>query len=151
MQVILLKDVEKLGPKGGVANVSAGYARNFLFPRGLAEVATPARVAAVKRAEETKLARERHEAERAAETRETLARTVLTIPAPAGQGEKLFGSVTNADVASALWTARRIRIDKRNVMLEDPIKTLGTHMVLIHVHPSVEPVQVKVMVVPAAT
>lgn len=148
MEVILLKDVDKLGAKGDVASVSDGYARNFLFPRGLAEVATPARIEAAKKAIQAKLDQQRREAEQAAETRDMLARTVLTIPAAAGQGERLFGSVTNADVASALWAARKIRIDKRKVLLEEPIKTLGTHMVLIDVHQSVEPVEVKVIVVP---
>lgn len=148
MEVILLKDVEKLGAKGEVANVADGYARNYLFPRRLAEVATPARVAAVQSLLEARLEQERREAEQAAENREILARTVLTITAPAGQGEKLFGSVTNADVASALWSARKIRIDKRKVLLEDSIRTLGTHMVMVEVHQSVEPVEVKVIVVP---
>ena len=149
MEVILLKDVEKIGAKGEVASVSDGYARNYLFPRRLAEVATPGKVAAVQRLLQAKLEQERREADQAAETRETLARTVLTIAAPAGQGEKLFGSVTNADVAAALWSARKIRIDKRKVLLEDPIKTLGTHMVLVDVHQSVEPVEMKVIIVPA--
>ncbi len=149
MEVILLKDVEKLGAKGDVASVSDGYARNFLFPRGLAEVATPGKIEAAKQAMQAKLDQERREAEQALDTRETLARTVLTIPAAAGQGEKLFGSVTNADVAAALWSARKIRIDKRKVLLEDPIKTLGTHMVLVDVHQSVEPVEMKVIIVPA--
>lgn len=148
MEVILLKDVGKLGAKGDVASVSDGYARNFLFPRGLAEVATPAKIEAAKKAIQAKLDQERREAEQAAETRDMLARTVLTVSAPAGQGERLFGSVTNADVASALWAARKIRIDKRKVLLEEPIKTLGTHMVLIDVHQSVEPVEVKLIVVP---
>ena len=149
MEVILLKDVEKIGAKGEVASVSDGYARNYLFPRRLAEAATPGKVAAVQRLLQAKLEQERREADQAAETRETLARTVLTIAAPAGQGEKLFGSVTNADVASALWSARKIRIDKRKVLLEEPIKALGTHMVMVEVHQSVEPVEIKVIVVPA--
>lgn len=149
MEVILLKDVEKIGAKGEVASVSDGYARNYLLPRRLAEMATPGKVAAVQRLLQAKLEQERREAEQAAETRETLARTVLTIAAAAGQGEKLFGSVTNADVASALWSARKIRIDKRNVLLEEPIKSLGTHMVMVDVHQNVEPVEVKVIVVPA--
>ncbi|NLT34790.1 MAG: 50S ribosomal protein L9 [Gaiellales bacterium] len=148
MQVILLKDVEVLGAKGEIANVTDGYARNFLFPRKLAEMATPGRVAAVRKAMQDKEDMERREAERAGETRDLLGRTVLTIPAPAGQAEKLFGSVTNQDIASAIWTARKIRVDKRNVMLEEPIKSLGTHMVLVDVHPSVEPVEVKVIVTP---
>ena len=81
MEVILLKDVEKLGAKGDVASVSDGYARNFLFPRGLAEVATPGKIEAAKQAMQAKLDQERREAEQAFDTRETLARTVLTIPA----------------------------------------------------------------------
>ncbi|MBC7292697.1 MAG: 50S ribosomal protein L9, partial [Thermoleophilia bacterium] len=97
MEVILLQDVEKLGRKGEVAHVSEGYARNYLFPRKLAELATPGRIAAVRRAMEEKAAQERREAEKAEETRDLLSRTVLTIPAAVGAGEKLFGSVTNAD------------------------------------------------------
>jgi large subunit ribosomal protein L9 len=148
MDVILLKDVEKVGVKGEVASVSDGYARNYLFPRKLAEVATQGRIAAVRQIMEDKLAHERREEERAQETRDLLGKTVLTIAAPAGTGERIFGSVTNQDVASAIWAARKIRIDKRKVLLEEPIKTLGTHMVMVEVHPSVEPVEVKVIVAP---
>lgn len=150
MQVILLKDVESVGTKGEIVTVSDGYARNFLFPRKLAEIATPGRVAAVRKAIEDKLEMERREAERAGETRDLLGRTVLTISAAVGQGDKLFGSITNQDIASAIWAARKIRVDKRKVLLDEPIKALGTHMVLVEVHPSVEPVEVKVIVVPEA-
>ena len=148
MDVILLKDVEKMGVRGEVASVSDGYARNFLFPRGLAEKATPGRIAAVRQIMEDKLAHARREEERAAEVRDLLGKTVLTIPAAAGTGERIFGSVTNQDVASAIWAARKIRVDKRKVLLEEPIKTLGTHMVMVEVHPSVEAIEVKVIVVP---
>jgi large subunit ribosomal protein L9 len=148
MEIILLQDVEKLGKKGEVAHVSDGYARNYLFPRKLAEMATPARIAVVRQAMEEKAAHARREAERADETRDLLSKTVLTIPAPVGSGERLFGSVTNQDVADAIYAARKIRVDKRKVDLEEPIKTLGTYMVKVVVHSSVEPAEVKVMVVP---
>lgn len=148
MEVILLQDVEKVGIKGDVANVSDGYARNFLLPRKLAETATPARIAAVRKAQEEREARERREADMAEETRDLLSKTVLTIPAPVGTGDRLFGSVTNQDIASAIYAARKVRIDKRHIELEEPIKTVGSFMVRVAVHASVEPAEVKVMVVP---
>lgn len=148
MEIILLQDVEKLGKKGELAHVSDGYARNYLFPRKLAEMATPGRVAVVRQIMEEKAAHARREAEKADETRDLLSKTVLTIPAPVGSGERLFGSVTNQDIAEAIYAARKIRVDKRNVALEEPIKTVGTYMVKVDVHSSVEPAEVKVMVVP---
>lgn len=148
MEVILLQDVENVGKKGEIAHVSDGFARNYLLPRKLAELATPGRIAAVRKIMEEKQARARREAERADETREILCRTVLTIPASVGSGERLFGSVTNQDIAEAIYAARKIRIDKRNVDLAEPIKMVGTYMVKVHVHPSVEPAEVKVIVIP---
>jgi large subunit ribosomal protein L9 len=148
MEIILLQDVDKLGSKGELANVSDGYARNFLFPRKLAEKATPGRVAMVRQMMEEKAAHLRREAERAEEYRDMLAKTVLTIPAPAGSGERLFGSVTSQDISDALFAARKVRVDKRNIDLEDPIKSVGTYMVKIQVHSSVEAAEVKVIVVP---
>jgi large subunit ribosomal protein L9 len=148
MDVILTQDVDKLGQKGEVASVSSGYARNYLFPRKLAEKATPARIAQVRKIMEEKIAHARREAERANETRDLLSKTVLTIPAPVGAADKLFGSVTNQDVADAIWAARKIRVDKRNIDLDDPIKMVGTYMVKVAVHQNVEPADVKVIVVP---
>lgn len=147
MEVILLQDVDKLGKKGAVATVSDGYARNFLFPRNLAQKATPARIASVQKVVAEKEAREYREAEQAEETRDLLSKTVLTIPMAAGTGDRIFGSVTNQDIASALFAARKLRVDKRKVMLDEPIKTLGTHMVHVEVHETVEPAEVKVIVV----
>jgi len=148
MEVILLQDVEKVGGKGEVANVAEGYARNYLFPRKLAEMATPGKIAQVRKIMEQKAEHARRELERAEEIRDTLAKTVLTIPAPVGGGEKLFGSITNADIASAIYDARKIRVDKRNVDLEDPIKTVGTFMIKVDINGSPEPAEVKVIVVP---
>lgn len=148
MEIILLQDVEKLGKKGEVAQVSEGYARNFLFPRKLAEMATPGRIAMVRKIMEEKAAHAQREAERADETRDLLSKTVLTIPAPVGSGDRLFGSITNQDIASAIYAARKIKVEKRNVDLEEPIKSVGTYMVKVDVHNSVEPAEVKVIVVP---
>jgi large subunit ribosomal protein L9 len=148
MEIILLQDVDKLGKKGEVANVSEGYARNYLFPRKMAEMATAGRVAQVRKIMEQKEAHARREAEQADETRDLLAKTVLTIPAPVGSGDRLFGSITTQDIATAIFAARKIRVDKRNVELEEPIKMVGTYMVKVEVHNSVEPAEVKVIVVP---
>jgi ribosomal protein L9 len=147
MEVILLRDVESLGQKGEVANVADGYARNFLLPRKLAQEATAGRVAAVRRVLDAKADRERREDEQAEATRDLLNKTVLSIPAAVGTGDRLFGSITNQDVADAIFAARKIRIDKRKVLLEDPIKAVGTYIVQVEVHQSVEPAEVKVMVV----
>lgn len=148
MEIILLQDVDKLGVKGDVANVAVGYARNFLLPRKLAAIATASRVAAAKQAMEERAAVVRRESERADETREMLSKTVVTITAPVGTSDRLFGSVTSQDIATAIFQARKIRVDKQKVELEEPIKTVGTYMVKVQVHSSVEPAEVKVIVVP---
>jgi large subunit ribosomal protein L9 len=148
MEIILLQDVEKLGKKGEVASVSEGYARNYLLPRKLAEIATPGRVAQVRQIMEERAAHAQREADRADETREMLSKTVLTITAPVGTGDRLFGSVTNQDIANAIFAARKLRVDKRNVDLDEPIKTVGTFLVKVQVHNSVEPAEVKVIVAP---
>jgi large subunit ribosomal protein L9 len=148
MEIILLQDVDKVGKKGEVANVSEGYARNFLFPRKLAEKATPGRIAQIRQIMERKADHVRREAERAEETRDLLAKTVLTIPAPVGSGDRLFGSITSQDIASAIYAARKIKIEKRNVDLEEPIKMVGTYMVKVDVAGSPEPAEIKVIVVP---
>jgi len=133
MEVILLQDVEHLGEKGQLVNVARGYARNYLLPRKLAEVATPGKVAEFRRREEERRAREARLAAQAEEYTATLNRTVLTITAKAGEGDRLFGSVTAADIAAAIKEARGIDIDKRKVLLEEPIKELGTYLVDVEV------------------
>jgi large subunit ribosomal protein L9 len=148
-QAILLQDVEKLGRKGDVVNVTPGYLRNYLAPRKLAETATATKVAQVQRQEEM---RRRHEAQsddQAQEMAHTLNRTVLTIKARSGTEDRLYGSVTSTDIADAIWKARRLRVDRRKVELEEPIKALGSYRVGIEVWGDVRAI-VKVMVVPAA-
>ena len=147
MQVILKQDVEKIGRRGDIIDVSRGYVRNFLVPRGLAEMATPGKLEEVRREMEETEERDRRMAERASEIAATLNKSVITIEARTGEDERLFGSVTAANIASAIERARDIRIDRRRVRLDEPIKSLGTHQVAIQVHGDVE-ASVKVIVVP---
>ena len=146
MEIILLEDIEGLGDKGDVANVARGYARNYLLPKRLAEVASPARIDEVRRLMNERKAREARTAEQAVDVAATLNKTVVTIGARAGEGERLYGSITSADVADAIWSARKVRVDKRKIRLEEPIKSLGTFMVDIDVFEGVE-ASVKVIVV----
>jgi large subunit ribosomal protein L9 len=146
MQVILLKDVEKLGLRGDVVDVARGYARNFLLPRQLAETATPARIAEVRRIEEQRARHEARSAEQAHEIAEILGKTVLTFEVQAGPTGTLFGSVTPSDVADEIWRTRKVRIDRRKVGI-DPIKRIGRYAVPIAVFEDVE-VDVKTLVVP---
>jgi large subunit ribosomal protein L9 len=132
-QAILLKDVEGLGEAGAVVDVSAGYMRNFLAPRKLAQVATDASIAAARRRLEAAEEAAREQEERGQETAALLSKTVLTISHRAGEDGRLFGSVTSAEIADAIQQARGLKIDRRKVRLEEPIRELGTHMVDIEV------------------
>ena len=147
MQVILKQDVDKIGRRGEIIDVSRGYVRNFLVPRGLAEMATPGKLEEVRHEMEEAEERDRRMAERASEIAEILNKSVITIEARTGEDERLFGSVTAANIASAIERARDVRIDRRRIRLDEPIKSLGTHQVLIQVHGDVE-ASVKVIVVP---
>lgn len=137
MKIILVDDVDTLGHKGDVVTVADGYARNFLVPRGLAMVATRG---AVKQAEQMQRARaEREEKlkEEAAAKVAKLGSSPVYISARAGEEGKLFGSVTNADVARAILDQLEEDIDRRDVLLEDPIRSLGTHQVEVKLHEEV--------------
>jgi large subunit ribosomal protein L9 len=133
MEVILLQDVENLGEKGSLANVARGYARNYLIPRKLAEPATPGKIAEFRRRDEERKSRDARLSVQAEEYTATLNKTVLTLSAKAGEGDRLFGSITGADIADAIKDARGFTIDKRKVRLEEPIKELGTYMVDVEV------------------
>lgn len=147
MQVILTSDVEKIGSRGEIVDVSRGYVRNFLIPRGLAEVATAGKLQEAQRRMEEETEREQRMAERAGEIAETLNKSVITIEARTGEDERLFGSITAANIARAIEDARDIHLDRRRIRLEEPIKSLGTHQVPVHVHGEIE-ANVKVIVVP---
>ena len=132
-QAILLQDVETLGEKGAVIEVSKGYLRNFLIPRKLAEPATQGSIEAARKRQERM---EREQAEAAARARESLAllnKTVLTIAHQAGDDGRLFGSVTTSEIADAIRDARGIKLDKRKIHLQEPIKSVGTRMVEVEV------------------
>ena len=146
MEIILLEDIEGLGDKGDVANVARGYARNYLIPRGVAETATPAKIDEFRRAMAERKERQARNVEQAQETAATLNKTVITLSAKAGEGEKLYGSITSADIVTAIFEARELRVDKRKVRLDEPIKTVGDHIVTIDVLEGVE-ASVKVIVV----
>lgn len=147
MEVILREDVQSLGKAGAVVRVKPGYARNFLLPRGLAYEATEGnkkRIAAESRARD---ARREEDRATAAESARSLEALSLTIPAKAGEGERLFGSVTSQDIAAALERAGQL-VDRRRIELEHPIKSLGDHKVPVRLHPDVQAI-LQVTVVPA--
>jgi large subunit ribosomal protein L9 len=146
MEIILLTDVDKLGLKGEVVDVKRGYARNYLLPRRLAEVATPGRVAEVRRVEEERAKHEARTAEQAASIADTLTKTVLRFEVKAGPTGALFGSVTATDVAEEIWRTRKIRVDRRKIDI-DTIKRIGRFSIPIHVFEGVT-AEVKTLVVP---
>ncbi len=132
-QAILLKEVEGLGQAGEAVEVAPGYLRNYLIPRKLAQPATPAALAEAERRREAEERAAREAAERAGETAALLSKTVLTIHHRAGEDGRLFGSVTEKEIADAVAEARGIRVDRKRVKLERPIREVGTYMVEIEV------------------
>jgi large subunit ribosomal protein L9 len=147
-QAILLQDVETLGERGAVVDVSAGYLRNYLLPRKLAEPATKGSIEAATRRRQAAERALQEAQDRARDNAALLGRTVLTIPQQAGDDGRLFGSVTTQDIADAIRDARGIKIDRRKVHLEDPIRNIGTYMVVVEVTDEVT-ATIKTMVVAA--
>jgi large subunit ribosomal protein L9 len=136
-RAILLKDVETLGERGAVVEVSKGYLRNYLEPRKLAQPATAGAInVATQRAAAAQRAAEQA-VKQAEETAATLARTVLTIAQQAGDDGRLFGSVTTQDIVDAIAESRGVTLDRRGVELEEPIRNVGTYMVVVEVAPGV--------------
>ena len=145
-QAILIQDVEQLGERGEVVDVSKGYLRNFLIPRKLAEPATKGSIAAAERRQQTLDRAAEVATKQAEESAELLNKTVLTIAHQAGDDGRLFGSVTSQDIVDAIKEARGLEIDRRKVHLEEPIRTVGTRMVTVEVGDGVL-ANVKTMVV----
>jgi large subunit ribosomal protein L9 len=132
-QAILLKDVENLGSAGDAVDVSPGYLRNYLQPRRLAQPATQASLDEAQRRREAAERSAREAEERAGETAALISKTVLTIQHRAGEDGKLFGSVTSAEIAEALAQARGLKVDRKKIRLEDPIREVGTYMVEVEI------------------
>lgn len=137
MKVILRQDVKKLGKAGEVVNVADGYARNYLIPRGLAVEASDRNLSMLRehqRQEDRKAAQALEQARRDAAKIES---KVVSLAVRAGEGGRLYGSVTNADVAAALKPLLGYRLDKRKIELAEPIRQVGRHEVTVRFHPEV--------------
>jgi large subunit ribosomal protein L9 len=137
VRIILAGDIETLGRKGDVVTVADGYARNYLVPKGLAMVATKG---TLRQAEDMRRAREERERKRkeeAAAKVAVLASEPVYISARAGEGGRLYGSVTSSDIARAIVEQLEESIDRHDVRLDEPIRRLGTHQVEVHLHEEV--------------
>jgi large subunit ribosomal protein L9 len=140
VKVILQKTVERLGDPGDVADVADGYSRNYLIPRGLAvkaEKGTVRHAESLKRAHESRAKAQKGEFEVLAAR---IIQTSVVVTARVGEEGKLFGSVTAADIAEALTAQAGVPVDRRDVHLDEPIRSVGTHEVTIHLHAEVDPV-----------
>jgi large subunit ribosomal protein L9 len=146
MEVILRQDVDKVGLRGEVVNVARGYARNYLLPRGLANAATPARVAEVRKVEERRAQYEAKTFEEAQSLVAKLGELELRFDVKAGETGSLFGSVTPTDIADELWTKHKVRVDRRKIGV-DTIKRIGRYQVPIELFQDVT-AEVRTLVVP---
>ncbi len=146
MKVILKDDVKSLGKMGAVVNVADGYARNYLLPKGLAATANERNIRVLEHEKRIIEAKAKKLKKAAQSLKEKLSGMALTIKAKAGEEEKLFGSVTSMDIAAAL-KAEGIELDKRKILLEEPIKRLGDYTVSVRLHPE-ETAELNIKVVP---
>lgn len=146
MKVILLKDVKNQGQKGDIIKVSVGYARNFLFKNNLAEEATPGNIKALKAKQQKSKELEEKEREEAVQLKEALEDITVEMKAKAGDAGRLFGSITNKQVADRLEKDFGYKIDRRKIELKQPIRTLGHTNIPVKIHPEVDGV-IKVNVV----
>jgi large subunit ribosomal protein L9 len=147
VDVVLLKDVDKVGLRGEVVAVSRGFMRNYLQPRKLAEPATAGLVAEIRKRDEQRALHEARSVDQARAIAETLTKTVLRFEVKAGTQGVLFGSITPTDIADELWRVRKVRIDRRKIDLDEPIKRVGRYDVGVEVFQDVR-VQLKTLVVP---
>lgn len=137
MKVILLEDVPKVGKKDQIVEVKEGYGRNFLISKKLAVEATPANIKEAQRQEKLKAEKAAEQKAQAQALGEKLKETTVTITTKCGTGGKLFGAVTNKEIAETLEKQHGIKIDKRKIDLAENIKTLGTYRPVVKLHPDV--------------
>jgi large subunit ribosomal protein L9 len=133
VQAILAQDVDGLGKAGNVVNVSRGYLRNYLMPRKLAELATPAKIEEATRRMEAEAAAKAKRVAEANNIAELLNRTILTLKAKAGGDGRLFGSITPQDIADAIKDARQVEIDRHDITIDPPIRQTGTYTIPVQV------------------
>lgn len=146
MKVILVQDVKNLGKKNSLVEVSDGYARNFLIPKGLAIEATTSAINEMKMRENAEKTKKQNELSNARKLAEKLNGAVITIVSKAGENGKLFGSITSKDIADKLNEEHNVQIDKRKIVLSDAIKSLGVYDIELKLHPGVSStVKVKVI------
>lgn len=138
MKVILLEDVKKLGKKGELINASDGYARNFLFPKKLAVEATNAAINDMKLKQQAEKRRQEELLQQARELAEKIKDSVVTIKVKAGDGGRIFGSVSTKEITKAVKEQLSFDIDKKKMQLKEPIKSLGTHIIPIKLNPKVK-------------
>ena len=137
MKVILIQDVKTLAKKGAVVEVAEGYARNFLFPRNLAKEATLVNMKELEH-KNTLEAKKKHQIlDEAKVLANKISTITVTISTKAGEGGRLFGSVTSKDIVEILESKHKIVVDKRKVELKEPIKTLGVYQAIVKLHPDV--------------
>ena len=147
MKVVLREDVEKLGLRGEVVDVARGYARNFLLPRKLAEPATPSRVVELEKVNARRALNEAQSFEQAQEIAQRLGQAEIRFDVKAGETGVLFGSVTQTQLADAIWEKLKVRVDRRKIELDEPLKRIGRYQVPIELFPEVT-VPTRVLVVP---
>ena len=145
MKVILLQTIDKLGKAGDVVTVKEGFARNFLIPKNAAKEATAPNLKIMESLKKKQAEADAIKMSEVNALADRLGALSLTIPAQAGEEEKLFGSVSSEDIALAL-AVENIKIDKRDIILEEPIRKLGTYQVTVKLHPEVK-AELKVLVV----
>jgi len=146
MKVILLKDIKGTGKKGEIINASDGHARNYLIPRGLAKEATDGSVRELEHQNANKVKKEEQAFMDAKALAEEINKFEVTFKTKAGDGCRLFGSITNKDVSDKIKEVYKMEIDKKKIVMDQPIRTLGTTNVQIKVYPKVS-AQIKVHVV----
>ena len=146
MKVVLRSDVSQVGKKGDIVDVADGYGRNFLLPKGLAFVASSGVEAQASKMRQSRDQRDASDRAAAQEVATALVPKVVTITARAGAEGKLFGSVSVAEIADAVTSQTGVAIDRRQLHLDEPIKTVGTHLVPAKLHAEVEfPITVEVV------
>ena len=138
MKVILKQDVAKVGKKGELLEVSDGYGRNFLIGKGLAFEATPGKLREYQELQKTQKARDEKLRKAAEETKKKIGGKIVAVKVSAGEGGKLFGSVTSAQVAEALSAQFGALVDKKDIKLDDSVKQTGTYAFKVKLYPGIE-------------